>query len=292
MKSIAIGVAVLSLTACTGWWTGLAPDNKEAAPEDPKVETAARENAEKAKAERAIEITSAKTKPKYNYKLSLMPTEGRPTDDYAAYENRKVLDVLKFTGALPGMTIVEMEAGDGFYTELFASVVGQDGKVYQQNPAQFDAYLGTSVEDRGHIERYGNIEYIKTPFDAMGVEDSSADIVTWFLGPHELWFVPDGAEMGLFGEPEATFTEIARTLKDGGTFVALDHMAPPGAPATTGGDTHRIDKAIIIEMAQAAGLKLIGESDILANPEDDLTVNVFDPSVRRKTDRFLLKFQK
>jgi len=290
MKTLITGLGILGLTACTGGWPTFSADQTDV--EASVVEAQPAAEPETAKSEPVVETSSAKTKTKYPYRTALAEREGRPADDYAMYEARKALGVLKFTGALPGMTIVEMEAGDGFYTELFAAVVGEDGKVYQQNPAQFDAFLGGAVEARGHIDHYGNVEYIKTPFDAMTVEDASADMVTWFLGPHELWFVPEGEEMGLFGGTETSFAEIARVLKDGGTFIALDHMAPPGAPATTGGDTHRIDKAIIIDMAEAAGLTLIDESDILANPEDDRTVNVFDPSVRRKTDRFLLKFQK
>ena len=69
-------------------------------------------------------------------------------------------------------------------------------------------------------------------------------------------------------------------------------MFAAGSPATTGGDTHRIDKAIILDMAGKAGLTLVAESDLLANPDDDHSLNVFDPAIRRKTDRFLLKFTK
>lgn len=228
----------------------------------------------------------------FDYASAFATDIGRPAEDYEAYTLRKSAEVLAFTGVLPGMTVVEMEAGDGFYTELFASVVGTGGAVYQQNPAQFDAFLGDSVEKRGHLTRYPQVEYVKSPFDEMPIADGEADMVTWFLGPHELWFVPDGEEMGLFGGTEATYAEIVRVLKPGGVFIALDHMAPEGAPPTTGGDTHRIDKAIVIEMAEAAGLTLVDESTVLANPDDDLTVNVFDPAVRRKTDRFLLKFRK
>ena len=47
-----------------------------------------------------------------------------------------------------------------------------------------------------------------------------------------------------------------------------------------------------MQRAAAAGLKLVDESDLLANADDDYTINVFDPSVRRKTDRFLMKFAK
>ena len=81
-------------------------------------------------------------------------------------------------------------------------------------------------------------------------------------------------------------------LKAGGHFVVLDHQAAPGSPAETGGTTHRLDRAIVEQRAAAVGLELVAESDLLANPADDYAKNVFDPSVRRKTDRYLLKFAK
>jgi predicted methyltransferase len=42
----------------------------------------------------------------------------------------------------------------------------------------------------------------------------------------------------------------------------------------------------------AAGFKLVGSSDLLHQPGDDHTLKVFDPSIRGKTDQFILKFQK
>lgn len=262
MKHILFGVAALALAGCShGLYHG-----------------------ESDSAEAAVES--------FDYASVFAPDQGRPEADYSDYTLRKSQEVLAFTGVMPGMTVVEMEAGDGYYTELFASVVGSTGKVYQQNPAGFDSFLGDSITKRGHLVRLPQVEYAKSQFDAMPVGDGEADIVTWFLGPHELWFVPKGEAFPTFGDPEGSFTEIARVLKPGGVFIALDHMAEPGAPATTGDDTHRLDKAIVIAMAEAAGLTLVEESDVLANPEDDYSVNVFDPSVRRKTDRFLLKFRK
>ena len=94
------------------------------------------------------------------------------------------------------------------------------------------------------------------------------------------------------GNPEATFAEIARVLKPGGYFIVIDHSAPAGSPPSTGNDTHRLDKGITIDMALDAGMVLVDESFILANPEDDGTLLVFDPSIRRKTDRHILKFEK
>ena len=42
----------------------------------------------------------------------------------------------------------------------------------------------------------------------------------------------------------------------------------------------------------AAGFELDASSDLLRNAEDNYETIVFDPSVRGKTDRFLLRFRK
>lgn len=218
--------------------------------------------------------------------------DDRPESDYEQHEIRKVRDVLGFTGISKGMTVIDMEAGGGMYTEIFAKTVGADGTVHMQNPPLFDGFSGDAIKARVAGGRLANVEQMRTAFDTLPLSGSSVDVVTWFLGPHELWFYPDGVEKGILGDPDKAFAEIARVLKSGGHFIALDHQSVPGSPAETGGTTHRIDKAIVIERATAVGLKLVDESDVLANAKDDYAKNVFDPAVRRKTDRFLLKFAK
>ena len=218
--------------------------------------------------------------------------DDRPEGDYEQHEARKAREVLAFSGVSEGMTVIDMEAGGVVYTEIFSKTVGPSGTVHMQNPPLFDGFAGDAIKARVADGRLGNVQQMRTAFDSLPVADASVDVVTWFLGPHELWFYPDGAEKGILGDPDKAFAEIARVLKDGGHFVALDHQASAGSPAETGGTTHRIDQAIVVAHAAAAGLTLVDESDLLANANDDHTKNVFDPSVRRQTDRFLLKFEK
>ena len=218
--------------------------------------------------------------------------DDRPATDYEQHEIRKAREVLAFTGIGAGMTVIDMEAGGGMYTEIYSKTVGDSGTVHMQNPIQFDGFFGDAIKARVGNDRLPNVKQMRTAFDDLPVADGSVDVVTWFLGPHELWYTPEGAPAGIFGNPEKSFAEIARVLKDGGHFIALDHNAAAGSPASTGGTTHRIARAIVEEHAAAAGLKLVEESDVLANPEDDYAKNVFMPDVRRKTDRFLLKFAK
>lgn len=227
-----------------------------------------------------------------NHAGAAFARDDRPESDYEQHEIRKAREVLAFSGITEGMTVIDMEAGGGMYTEIFSKTVGSDGTVYMQNPPLFDGFAGDAIKARVADGRLPNVRQMRTAFDTLPVEDASVDVVTWFLGPHELWFYPEGAEKGILGDPDKAFMEIARVLKPGAHFVALDHRAPAGSPADTGGTTHRIDPGIVLQRAASAGLVLVDTSDILANPDDDYAKNVFDPSVRRKTDRFLLKFEK
>ncbi|WP_084397769.1 class I SAM-dependent methyltransferase [Henriciella aquimarina] len=213
----------------------------------------------------------------------------RPETDVERDELRKPAAVLDFMGIHPGVDLLEMEAGSGYFTEIFSRYLGPDGTLYMQNPAAFDSFLGDSVDER--LDGLDNVEYVKTDFDELPFEEGAIDVVTWFQGPHELWYTPESGTK-LVGNANAAFPEIMRVLKPGGTFVVIDHSAPAGAPPETGGETHRIDPQIVKDMADEAGFVLIAESDLYDNPEDDLNASVFDEKVRGRTDQFLLKFEK
>ncbi len=81
-------------------------------------------------------------------------------------------------------------------------------------------------------------------------------------------------------------------LKPGGTLGVVDHAAAAGSPSSTGSTLHRIDPAYVVNELEAAGFEFAGESDVLHNLEDDLSKNVFDPEIRGKTHRFVMRFSK
>lgn len=214
----------------------------------------------------------------------------RPEADREDDPLRQPAEVLAFTGIEPGMTVFEMEAGRGYYTEMKSYIAGPEGEVVMQYAPPFESFLGDDIAARLADNRLPNVRRSISNFDELDAADGSVDMVTWFLGPHEIYFTPTGSD-GL-GDVETTYAEIYRILKPGGTFVVLDHAAAPGSPETTGGTTHRIDPAIVKTLAEDAGFEFVAESDVLRNPDDDYDMSVFDPAIRRQTDRFLLKYKK
>jgi predicted methyltransferase len=216
--------------------------------------------------------------------------EDRPIEDIAVDQRRLPLEVLSFAGLEQGMHVFEMEAGGGYYTEIISRFVGPKGSVVYQNPASFDSFLGDIPEKRFGGNRLPNVRLSKSGFDALDAADNSIDLVTWIMGPHELWYSP--AEGISLGNPEKTFAEIARILKPGGVFLALDHHAASDSGTEVGGTLHRIREDIIVKHAETSGMKVLETSDMHEHNEDPLDVGVFDPAVRGKTSRFVVLFQK
>jgi predicted methyltransferase len=189
----------------------------------------------------------------------------------------------------PGQTVLEMEAGGGYYTELLSKAVGSGGHVIMQAPKEFEAFYKKGLEARLKDNRLANVTVSWTPFDKLDAKDGTVDVATWFLGPHELYFKTPAFKDGL-GDPVKVYTDVYRALKPGGYFVVMDHAAAAGAkPEESGNKLHRIDPAQVRAGLAKAGFKIEEESTLLANAADNHTVAAIDPSMHFKTDQFLFR---
>ncbi|MFX9169576.1 hypothetical protein ABTN79_20310, partial [Acinetobacter baumannii] len=65
-----------------------------------------------------------------------------------------------------------------------------------------------------------------------------------------------------------------------------------GDPRAIADSLHRIDPARVRADMIAAGFVPDGESDALRHPEDPHTGVVFDPAMRGRTDRFVVRFRR
>ena len=204
---------------------------------------------------------------------------------------RKPAEVLAFANIRPGDTVLELEGGRGWYSEILSGAVGPTGKLYIQYPPEF-AYGDVAYKARTDAGRLKNATILRVHFDDYSaIPDASVDKVIWILGPHEIYFTPPNTQ-GL-GDAKKTYAEISRVLKPGGEFIAMDHAADPGAEkVVTASTLHRVDPAIVLAAAKDAGFVYVEKSDILANKDDDRTKRVFDATIRRHTDQFLYRFRK
>ena len=65
-----------------------------------------------------------------------------------------------------------------------------------------------------------------------------------------------------------------------------DHI---GVAGKDNGRLHRVEIAHMFEQIEQAGFRIEARSDLLANPEDDHSLNVFDDAIYRRTDRILIR---
>ena len=212
----------------------------------------------------------------------------RPAADAADDARRMPLEVLAFAGLQPGMSVFELEAGGGYYTEIISRVVGPAGTVVMHNPPSFDSFLGDSVATRVADNRLSNVRVSRTNFNSLEAPDNAFDMVTWILGPHELGFEPGGESLG---DPETAFAEIARILKPGGLFLAVDHIAEAGSGVEVGGTLHRISEELVTEHAQRAGMTVVRSSNLHKNDDDPLDIGVFDSSIQGQTSKFVVLYR-
>jgi predicted methyltransferase len=211
--------------------------------------------------------------------------------DYARDAGRKPAQVLGFFGVSPGMTVLDMFSGGGYYSELLAYVVGSEGRVVAHSNEAYLTYVGDEFQDRHAQGRLDNVEVLMAENNELSLSEGEFDAIMIVLGFHDIYY--DNAEGGWPRIDEAKLlAELHKGLKDDGFIGIIDHHAEEGAPSDSGNTVHRIDRALVIERMAAAGFELVDESDLLRNPDDDRTIDVFNAEVRGKTDRFILKFVK
>lgn len=218
----------------------------------------------------------------------------RSAEDKARDAGRKPAAVVAFMGTRPGDTVVDVLTSGGYYTEVFAEAVGPDGIVYAHNIdfllEMRDGQVDRQITARLANDRLPNVRRHDVEFSEpdLGLEPESVDLAFTALNVHDMI---DGRG------PEATqqVLQVLRgILKPDGVLGIVDHAGNPGDATTiaTNKELHRIDEARVLEAIRAAGFELDATSDLLRNPADDRTKNVFAEGMRGQTDRFVLRFRK
>jgi predicted methyltransferase len=214
----------------------------------------------------------------------------RPDFDTAQDADRKPEQTLAFMGIKPGDQVADYVADSGYFTRLFASVVGSTGHVYAVEPTAFFKYehfVKAVAELQGYAVAHANVTVttaaaleglrFREKLDLFWISRNYHDLHDKFMGPVDTAAFNSG---------------VYKALKPGGFYVVLDHSAAPGAGADVTETLHRIKSSTVRREVEAAGFKFDSESSILANPADPRTAKVFDQTIRGHTDQFILKFRR
>ena len=225
-----------------------------------------------------------------SYVAAALADANRPDADKQSDADRKPAETLEFAGVHPGEKIGELIPGGGYFTRLFSTAVGPQGHVYALVPPR-PANAPADAPDRAAAIKaiaanpsYSNVSVVEMSLAKLATPEP-VDLIFTAQNYHDLHNIP---VLNI-----ATFNKaIYDTLKPGGYFVVLDHSAEAGSGLRDTNTLHRIDAAAVKTEVMAAGFEFVSSSDALANSADPRTAKVFDPSIRGKTDQFILKFRK
>lgn len=207
----------------------------------------------------------------------------RPAEDVARDGLRKPAEMLAFGEVQPGQRIADIRPEEGYFTRLFAPAVGETGRVYAFVPTR-TATRETPLAE-ALAAAFPNVTPLSGALDSMSFPEplDAVFMVQEYHDFHIPGFNTDVARMN-----RAVFD----ALKPGGVYVVIDHSGRAGMGATEVQTLHRIDGDFLKAEVEAAGFVFEAESDVLRNPEDDRTINVFNEAIRGRTDQFVYRFRK
>lgn len=183
---------------------------------------------------------------------------------------RKPIEVLTFWGLKPGMTVLELSPGGGWWTEILAPYAKLTKGRYIATAADLsNPELSQAARDaRTKFEArfadkaiYGEVTYVNFGAKSVGLgEPNSVDFVLNGRNIHN-WMAN--------GIMDKVMAESFAVLKPGGILAIEEHRNLPTATQDPKAPSGYVTEAYVIAAAEKAGFKLDARSDIYANAKDD-----------------------
>ncbi len=219
---------------------------------------------------------------------------------------RKPQAELEFFGIKPNMTVVEIWPSGGYWTEILAPYLKDKGTLYTAIfPAAMSERTAKAAEEwkaklASKKDVYGDVKVSEFGKGAYEIAPpGSVDMVLTFRNVHN-WM-----PMGFVDD---AFPAFFKALKPGGILGVEDHRASTDKPQDPKAESGYVREDYVIALAEKAGFKAMGKSEINANPKDTKDwpkgVWTLPPTLRLgdqdkdkylaigEADNFVLKFQK
>jgi predicted methyltransferase len=191
----------------------------------------------------------------------------RPAADRARDAYRHPKATLQFFGIQPDQTVVEINPAGGWYSEILAPLLRDNGSYVAAEPmpsaggeAQRDdaALRAKFAADPDVYGKAAIVEY--DPKAPVFGKPGSADAVLTFRNVHN-WVQA--------GTAQAMFKAFFAVLRPGGVLGVVEHRATAGAALDAVKDSGYLPVAYVEKLATGAGFRLDGSSEVNANPKDD-----------------------
>ncbi len=238
----------------------------------------------------------------------LIAGDHRSEANIARNDFRNPAETLEFFGLEPDMTVIEIHPAGGWYTEVIAPYVRDQGRFYAahfspNSAAGFQARSLAGFEEKmvANPDLYSHvtIRHLLPPHEMAIAPPESADLAMTFRNVHN-WIMA--------GQEHEFFQAFYAALKPGGVLGVVEHRALPDAGMDVMETSGYVTEAYVKEVAAAVGFEFVESSEINANP-DDPTVHpegvwTLPPSYRLgdvdrekyaaigESDRMTLKFVK
>ncbi len=195
--------------------------------------------------------------------------EQRQTEDKSRDKYRHPLQTLDFFDVRENMTVVEIWPGSGWYSEILAPFLKEQGVLYLAHfsPDSKVPYFQKSArlfkaKIKADPLTYGaaHVTVLEPPEALQIAPKGTVDRVLTFRNIHN-WM-----KSGQLPTVLATFFEV---LKPGGVLGVVEHRETPGHILDSQAVTGYVSENYLRTMAEAAGFKFLARSDINANPKDN-----------------------
>ena len=223
---------------------------------------------------------SSDVSPSAPYITAALASTRRSAEDRAQDATRHPAETLALSGVAPNQKIGELLPGEGYFTRLFSLAVGRQGHVYTVVRLQPSQYEHPVAEDMG------NVTTVHANYDSFTFP-APVDLIFTARNYHDLKITSYN-----MGDTVGMDRQAFAALRPGGLYVIIDHSAIAGSAVDQAHPLHRIDQDVVRREVESVGFVYDGESQILRNPQDPRTANVFDPAIRGHTDQFFMRFRK
>jgi len=168
---------------------------------------------------------------------------------------------LLFFGVQPDDTVVEISPGAGWYTEILAPYLAAEGRYYAA--ASERGLGGVNRLKAANPALYGNVQTTIFPVPAGQTvqPQGQADVVLTFRNVHN-WMLANPPIA------DQVFAQAYQMLKPGGVLGVVEHRLPENADPAREARSGYVKTSTVRRLAQAAGFRFAGASEINANPRD------------------------